>query len=631
MMKNFGFVALLALVQLLLPSTLFAEWERVEDARVTYLKDELFLDLAADGSFVERTHLKVKINKESAISSYGSYDVSYHGDFESMRLISASVENKGVRKKVPKKFIENRASSSSSSGFDSRKKLMVAFPDVRVGSIVEVIVERRRHKAVIRDHFEYAASVGYVHTKKGLILKVVSDKALQYHVSGPEIYVAVKEEKVGSRFGYTFSLTQDAHFKAVNESDFAKWSAEPYYPRVQLTTYPSWKFISELMHKKIEPLLTEPLPPRFVKFVEDAKKKDGFVAQANEIHTQIIKELRYMGDWRAAENFNVPKSYTEIDKSSFGDCKELSLVLAGALRALGYKAHLAMIERGTRSTTPMAIPRMNYFDHMIVRAEDREGRVYWIDPTNSAALSDVIRHDIENRPALAISDDTDKLEMTPAVRPEDSQWVFKIERTYRPDGVVRENVNFSFLKLELADALDALREAKEERTKKIWGNTIAKGDEYKMNSYQVKIADPYVAAGMEVQLEIDVKRNVVKTTAGMATMIEHVFSEYDTLNVNDMVLGVDMGEVSRKSTQLLLKGIELVGDIPEICVIESPWVAATQKFSFDKTGILVETVKEVRKTTISNAELKSEEFRALRAQIRKCQENRFLIFKYSQQ
>lgn len=614
---------------MLSPSVIKAEWKSPEEASVTYLEYTTEIDVAADGSFVVRNNARIKVNKETAVSDYGTFEFDYLGDIETLKVISAYIENNGVRKKVPQKFIEDKSVASDSTGFDSTRSVMIVFPDVRAGSIVHFKVERQRRRAVLGTHFEYSTAVGASHTLKGPLLKVVSEKELKYDISGPDGYVSVVQKKNGKKNIYTFNLKRDAFFTAVRESDFTKWSEKPYYPVVQLSSYPSWQAVSGLMNDKIGPLISSQLPERFLRFVEIAKKKKGFVAQSDELLIQMIKELRYVGDWRSVENFNVPKSYAEIDKSSFGDCKELSLVYAGMLRSLGYKAQLAMIERGSLSMTPLNIPRSNYFDHVIVRAEDKNGRVHWVDPTNSSALTDTVRPDIAGRPVLVIGASVKELEYTPRVQPQDSIEVTEITRSLLPDGTESVHAVLKIEKLALGKSLEDFRNSSQERFKNVFPMIMADGKDYKLNDFKMNLRDPYIVRGVDFSLEMEIKSVPIGTTAGFGIALESVFTKYDSLNVKDMELGVKIGEVGIKETKMRVKGIRLVGNPPPECEFSSPWIAATQKVSREKDGVFVQTRLETRKVEISNAELKSSAFSDLRKQIRKCQEYRFLIYDYS--
>jgi hypothetical protein len=76
-----------------------------------------------------------------------------------------------------------------------------------------------------------------------------------------------------------------------------------------------------------------------------------------------------------------PKAAAETLGHKYGDCKDLSVLLHGLLRAVGVESHLALIH--TREALQKDLPSLDQFNHMIVwvpGAEGAPGRFY--DPTD---------------------------------------------------------------------------------------------------------------------------------------------------------------------------------------------------------------------------------------------------------
>jgi hypothetical protein len=622
------FFWLLVFILSLTPNVSWPRWESPEEAAATYLTDTAHLDVAADGTFVNFQHKVLRIERESAVSDYGTIELNYNASIENMEIVSASVTNGKDKRPVSKKYIEHRSAQGSDSGFNSKKVLVIAFPEVRIGSVIEYKVKIKRHKPVLKGLFQFLASPFDSHVKKGRMLTVRSEVPLYYHIDGPLNSIRASELKKGPKHEYQFDLLKDAYFRKASKTEPDSWSAEPFFPVVQITSARSWSKLAADLTKMLEPSFSAVMPARFAKFVEVAKSEAGFVRRADSLVTQMIKQLRYMGDWRESENLYVPRGYNEIDRTSFGDCKDFSLLLAGMLRALGYKADVVLVERGETPYFPiMPIPRTNYFDHMIVRAEDEAGQVYWLDPTNSAANARGAWRDIAGRPVLVLAAGTTQLERIPDLQPEDSQMSSEIIEDLSSPSDVKTSVQMTFVGAIAAELLGGLRVKGDKNLSRIVLSTLARGDDYKEEQTSVDIKDEYVAEPIGITASARVSRIPTRSTAGVGHPLSSLFEKHSTFPVMDRVLGAEIGKIGKLTTKVRLKGISLVGELPVNCEIESRWISGWQRYSKTADGVLIETVEITKKNLYSIEELKSAEFEDLKRKIRKCHEMRLLIFK----
>ena len=618
----------MAFILSLTPSVSWPRWESPEEAAATYLTDTEDLDVAADGTFVNFQHTMVRIERESAVSKYGTIELNYNASIENMEIVAANVTNGKHKVPVNKKYIEHRSAESSESGFNSKKVIVIAFPEVRIGSVIEYKVKTKRHKPILKSLFQFSDSPFDSHVKKGRMLTVRSEVPLYYHIAGPLNYIRATEMKKGSKYEYQFDLIKDTYLRRApnTESDF--WTPEPFFPVVQMTSAKSWSQLAVELSRQLEPSFSAGMPARFSKFVEVAKSEAGFVRRADSLVAQMIKQLRYMGDWRESENLYVPRGYNEIDRTSFGDCKDFSLLLTGMLRALGYKADVVLVERGeTPYFTIMPIPRTNYFDHMIVRAEDEAGKVYWLDPTNSAANARGAWRDIAGRPVLVLAAGTTQLERIPDLQPEDSQMSSEIIEDLSSPSDVKTSVQMTFVGSIAAELLGGLRVKGDKNLSRIVLSTLARGDDYKEEKTSVDIKDEYVAEPIGITASARVSRIPTRSTAGVGHPLSSLFEKHSTFPVQDRVLGAEIGKIGKLTAKVRLKGISLVGELPVNCEIESRWISGWQRYSKTADGVLIETVEITKKNLYSIEELKSAEFEDLKRKIRKCHEMRLLIFK----
>lgn len=76
----------------------------------------------------------------------------------------------------------------------------------------------------------------------------------------------------------------------------------------------------------------------------------------------------------------IPNSPDAVARRRYGDCKDLSFLLATLLRQLGIQARPVLVNAQLRKTIGDMLPSLNVFNHVIVEFEV-EDKKRWIDPT----------------------------------------------------------------------------------------------------------------------------------------------------------------------------------------------------------------------------------------------------------
>ncbi|AIY39474.1 hypothetical protein LT85_0314 [Collimonas arenae] len=114
----------------------------------------------------------------------------------------------------------------------------------------------------------------------------------------------------------------------------------------------------------------------------------------------INDNYRYLGDWRASDRGYLPFSLAQIEQHGYGDCKDLSVLLAAMLKASGISADVAWVSRGDVARS-LLIPGTAAPNHAIVRAVIN-GQVWWLDPTNPVFDPGQTLPDIQDRWVMVI-------------------------------------------------------------------------------------------------------------------------------------------------------------------------------------------------------------------------------------
>ncbi|ABC80262.1 DUF3857 domain-containing protein [Anaeromyxobacter dehalogenans] len=110
----------------------------------------------------------------------------------------------------------------------------------------------------------------------------------------------------------------------------------------------------------------------------------------------VHRNVRYTG-LELGEAALVPAAPDEVLKRRYGDCKDLSLLVAGMLRAAGHDARLALVRTDWHEVNP-ELPGISQFDHVVVRVEGSPA--IWVDATDPYTPPGVLPPAVEGRLAL---------------------------------------------------------------------------------------------------------------------------------------------------------------------------------------------------------------------------------------
>jgi hypothetical protein len=124
----------------------------------------------------------------------------------------------------------------------------------------------------------------------------------------------------------------------------------------------------------------------------------------------LHQNVRYTG-LEFGEAAIIPAPPDETLGRRYGDCKDLSLLLVGLLRAAGIEAHVALL-RTQWFEVSQELPGLGEFDHAIVRVDGKEP--IWVDPTDPFSPPGLLPPPDEGRLALVARAGTRGLVPTPA-------------------------------------------------------------------------------------------------------------------------------------------------------------------------------------------------------------------------
>jgi tetratricopeptide (TPR) repeat protein len=155
-------------------------------------------------------------------------------------------------------------------------------------------------------------------------------------------------------------------------------------------------------------------------FLRSAKATDTNASQLDLMNRVLdrLAEIRYTGV-ELGKGGIVPRTPAETLHRKFGDCKDKSVLLIAALRALDIPAYIALLDAADDEPDVEAtLPGFGNFNHAIVVVPGTPP--IWIDPTDRFARAGELPAEDQGRLALVASPTATGLTTTPESTPEEN-------------------------------------------------------------------------------------------------------------------------------------------------------------------------------------------------------------------
>lgn len=205
------------------------------------------------------------------------------------------------------------------------------------------------------------------------------------------------------------------------ESEDGAVSSESRYPRIQLaaskfkmddyegdmTTWKSLGVWYNTLHKGLDELPDDrkAFLRGLVKDAKDDREKVRIIYQYMQHNFRYVSIQLGIGGWRS-----LPANFT--DQKKYGDCKGLSNYMHAALKAVGIRSHVALINaQYNKEPLDPSFP-MSGFNHVILCVPQPKDSI-WLECTSKTADFAVLGNFTENRNALLITEEGGVLVATP--------------------------------------------------------------------------------------------------------------------------------------------------------------------------------------------------------------------------
>ena len=402
-----------------------ARWAEYKDA--DYSRKLLnYIDIEADGLFTSVSKIKFKVLNESGRAYFADYRHYYNNSVEKLEILRAECKTKGKTYKVDINRIEDKPIASSQKSFDQNNQILIAFPNVEVGSEIFLEYRIKVFKTFLaNNYFDEMYCYGYI--EKNSEANINSKIPLYINVNNPKNALEIKETKKNGLYSLKITTKKPIFDAVISETGMLNPDQGHY---VQLSSIKDWGKLTDKIAPNYENVINQKLPYLFEQIAKEAKKIKNPIDQINKVTSMLNEKVQYMGDWRSIEGRYFPRDLSEIASSQIGDCKDFASSAAAILKVLGYNTQAALVFRGypydsKNKLYNMADPYI--FNHAILRAIDAQGKIYWIDPTNVVSMAQNIFPDISSRPSLILDSKSPELSHTDSIDYKNSIYISNLE------------------------------------------------------------------------------------------------------------------------------------------------------------------------------------------------------------
>jgi len=414
----------------------YARWLAISDAptKNSYIKTFTIDD---DGTYEIIGELRRKILTEIGRGGASNVIIRYNGDNEKIEIIEAKTIRNGKEYKLNKELIEDKPLASSHNGFDQMRQIFIGFPKAEINSTLYV-----KYKFILKNsNLENFFSETFYFGRDELEVKshIVINSKLPLHALVNDPKHLLKITKTSSKNIHRLDIVLDgpAYDSAIDEPEPTIINHK-YFTWVSVSSLNNWLEFAAKHGDQWGKIFTQKLPKRFERILEVAKKKNTSIEKINTVTSLLADKIRYMGDWRSVKGHLIPRSLSETSRSQFGDCKDFSAATAAILVRLGFKAQIALVMRGVDRLSKHILPSFEAFNHAIVKVTDKNGKVYWIDPTNFESMAGGIFPDIADKMTLVLDPKYPKYEKIPKVDYRKAGGDLKREWDVLSDGKITE-------------------------------------------------------------------------------------------------------------------------------------------------------------------------------------------------
>ena len=373
-----------------------------------------------DGTLESIVHEITRLNGRKGIEKLGeSRNITYDPSYQKLTLNEARIHKADGRTlEVEARHVQLRDVATDFQVYDHDKQLIISFPTLEVGDVIEVKWSVRGKHPEHGGQFFTRYSFGDPTFPVALDLfrvRLPKNKPFHYAVVGGKLDPERSEE------GDFRTYTWKAHNCHKMPQDDNLPSRESLFQAVACSTFDSWKEVGE-WKKRLRADCWECTAEVRAIVRQATRGLSRPEEKARALTYWMRRNIRYVST--GEKHDYTPHAPAAVVANRFGDCKDTSQLLAVMLREAGLHVELATLGAQDDGQVVESVPSP-WGTHAILLVTIG-GKQHWIDTTASLAGWDFLPRDDRNRLCYVVDDQgAIRLVRTPGLSAQDN----RIEQT----------------------------------------------------------------------------------------------------------------------------------------------------------------------------------------------------------
>lgn len=415
--------------------------EYLQDAAACYLYSGTAHTLERDGTLNATTHELVRLNTRRGIDQMGEYQsITFNPSYEKVVLHNARVhKTNGAITEVAARHVHIRDTNTDHQVYDACKQVMVSFPDLEIGDVIDVCWTVSGRHPEFQDQFFFRYTFGnekWPVVRDEWSVRLPKERTLRFESINGAIPVTTTEDGPWRQYAWR---TDNRPAVPVGERQLP---ADETKLQVACSTFDSWAAV----HRWEKQLLAGrcDCPTNVGKLVADLTRGiDSPEAKAKALSQWVRAHIRYVS--RGEKHEYTPHEPTRTFGDRCGDCKDSAHLLALMLREAGLAAGVATLGPRGDGQVIESLPSP-WGTHALV-AVTIDGQDHWIDTTAQRIGWDVLPRDDRDRTCFITDPNGIRVARTPKLLPADQRTEVTTTLTVASNGDVSGEREFRYFGL----------------------------------------------------------------------------------------------------------------------------------------------------------------------------------------
>lgn len=352
----------------------------------------------ADGTIETITHEVTRLNGRKGIEKLGeARNIAYDPSYQKLTLNKACIHKAdGKKLAVEARHVQLRDVATDFQVYDREKQLIISFPTLEVGDVIEVKWTVRGKHPEHGGQFFTRYSFGDPAFPVALdLLRVRLPKSKPFHFAAVGGKLDAERRDEGESRTYTWKAR---NCRCVPQDDNLP-SREKLFLSVACSTFDSWEQVGQ-WKKRLRADCWECTPAVRDVVRQVVRGLSSPTEKARALTHWMRRNIRYVST--GEKHDYTPHPPARVLANRFGDCKDTSQLLAVMLREAGIRVELATLGAQDDGQVIESVPSP-WGTHAILLVT-LDGKEHWIDTTASLAGWDFLPRDDRDRLCYVVDD-----------------------------------------------------------------------------------------------------------------------------------------------------------------------------------------------------------------------------------